>query len=194
MSFTTYIDDLGKFSVLKEKMSFMDQLKHIGNYFYINNYPVKFLLVPKEEHIEFTLMYEQYKICTIVIDDRQTDELDTINKSINFVNEVCMKHTLYHDFFVWLEKYLDETKDLNFILEERKNKYKLLCCFKDKHSDKEYQITIGYKGTHDCHITYYSPNFKMYTAVCAINELAPSVYEMVYYGQRWIDRLIMKFI
>ena len=98
MSFTTYIDDLGKFSVLKEKMSFMDQLKHIGNYFYINNYPVKFLLVPKEEHIEFILMYEQYKICTIVIDDRQTDELDTINKSINFVNEVCMKPTSYYDF------------------------------------------------------------------------------------------------
>ena len=41
MSFNTYIDDLGKFSVLKEKMSFMDQLKHIGNYFYVNYpYPV----------------------------------------------------------------------------------------------------------------------------------------------------------
>ena len=47
MSFTTYIDDLGKFSVLKEKMSFMEQLKHIGNYFYrsLGRKPRRFIFV-----------------------------------------------------------------------------------------------------------------------------------------------------
>ena len=47
MSFNTYIDDLGKFSVLKEKMSFMEQLKHIGNYFYrsLGRKPRRFIFV-----------------------------------------------------------------------------------------------------------------------------------------------------